>query len=1197
VRPTPTLPLRRTSASCAVSAAVLAMAASCAHAQQPAPAPARANGAGEIQQVLVVGTRAAERSSNDRKKNAATAQDSIIADDVGSFPDRNVAEAISRVAGVSLERNEFGEGNTISVRGNGPEFTRVEIDGLGALSGGGTDLNGGGDGRGITLSEMPAELISSVDIVKGATAEMTEGSLGGTILIKTRTGLDFKKRTIVARAGAEQNTLGKKWTPSFHVTFADKFLDQRLGIVANVTKSDARSESHSVSQNGGSTGGPLRTIDFDNSPEKTFTWNPNTLATNDPAATSPLASWARNAASGGGRFNSLSPQEILSRSAEADTKDECYAAFPFLSNADLTGLSGSDANRARNQRINELRTCLGQWNDYAPWLVRNRVRRQQDERLNTDIRADFKINNNLTVYAKYGRQERTLTDETLNLTLGDMAFNGAGTFTDSAVANNRTTRTPVAGSNYYFFDTPTNAGSSSTFRGLTNGQVANVLPGSVQVDENHYVTRFTLADGSTNTDQALNKLETNSRTGLFGGTWRSGGLRAEFLAGRTTSDFYRYGWRTNFASTYGPVDVALAPNGLWTHTPQNTGFDQGDPGNYDRLVPGAANQPLRTRGTNGTQLTLENPKTRESREDVLKIDLSYALSNHLPFFNTLKAGINRRKQSDTTWGAGGLQVSTSPSVWTPDLAVRSFFYGCQDTPGSAGTANACKYGINPAPTALSNPRDSRDVHVVLTPAEYSAIVNAALNKQTANFFGGAKDRPSTLVDSWTEIDIAKVWELTKVPHMNPLDCLKECTASDGKVYAQPITEISEKVSAGYLQSDFTIDRLPFTAVALPWGMELEGNFGWRYVKTDVSGTSATTFEATTIAANGAETTTAVRRNSTLNASTTDIMPIFNLAWWAVPDQVVVRYNRAKQIARPAANRLTGDAVVCRNIVSELPDDDDDLGDLSCRGTLGNPSLRPFTNVNHNLSVEWYPNSDTVFGVSVFRNKGRIGAPRRVAVLGARPFAGTGETDPLGQPLDDITFNYTTWENGPALDKRGVELTAKTAFSFLPSVLKYTGITANYTRLRADSLEGQIVDVYTGTPLDPVGQQRYSWNAALWYDDGALQMRVATQVTTASLRRLASDDSFENLPAVGMSIGGLPFNAGQPVFKDAIRFVDAKVSYKFKNGIQVFAEGRNLGKRVSTNSQGQFGNYADGTPSIVDYTYSGARYMVGVVLSM
>src|SRR5205085_7348957 len=152
-------------------------------------------------------TRKSQQSSISRKKNAATAMDSIVAEDVGSLPDRNIGEAISRMAGVSLDRGDFGEGVNVAVRGNGPELTRVELDGQAVLSAGGTDMNGGGSGRGTEFRQLSADLIKSVDVVKGSTADMTEGSLGGGIIIKTRTGLDFAKPFASLRVSGTQSNL------------------------------------------------------------------------------------------------------------------------------------------------------------------------------------------------------------------------------------------------------------------------------------------------------------------------------------------------------------------------------------------------------------------------------------------------------------------------------------------------------------------------------------------------------------------------------------------------------------------------------------------------------------------------------------------------------------------------------------------------------------------------------------------------------------------------------------------------------------------------------------------------------------------------------------------------------------------------------------------------------------------------------
>ena len=116
--------------------AASAQAAEAAPAGGQAAAPA-ARGNNEVASgiaTVVVSTRKSQQSSIARKKNAATALDSIVAEDVGSLPDRNIGEAISRMAGVALDRGDFGEGVTVAVRGNGPDLTRVEIDGMAVQS-------------------------------------------------------------------------------------------------------------------------------------------------------------------------------------------------------------------------------------------------------------------------------------------------------------------------------------------------------------------------------------------------------------------------------------------------------------------------------------------------------------------------------------------------------------------------------------------------------------------------------------------------------------------------------------------------------------------------------------------------------------------------------------------------------------------------------------------------------------------------------------------------------------------------------------------------------------------------------------------------------------------------------------------------------------------------------------------------------
>jgi len=192
------------------------------------PAAAAPKKADEPSTVIEIkGTRASIQSSIQRKRNASTVTDSIVAEDVDQFPDKNVGEALSRISGVQLTR-EFGEGSQVSIRGVEPNLNRVEVNGMSVLG-----TNGTG-GRGAELRELAAELISSIDVIKGSTADITEGGIGGTVQINTRKPLDFTKRTVALSVAGEKASSRDGVQPRATLLLADKFLDNKLGLMANL---------------------------------------------------------------------------------------------------------------------------------------------------------------------------------------------------------------------------------------------------------------------------------------------------------------------------------------------------------------------------------------------------------------------------------------------------------------------------------------------------------------------------------------------------------------------------------------------------------------------------------------------------------------------------------------------------------------------------------------------------------------------------------------------------------------------------------------------------------------------------------------------------------------------------------------------------------------------------------------------------
>lgn len=1190
--------------------------------------------ANELEKIVVIGTRASQQSSIARKKGAATAQDSIVAEDVGAFPDRNIAEAISRISGIALDRGDFGEGVTVSVRGNDAAVTRVELDGQAVQAGGGTNLLQGGDGRGVELRELSSDLIKSVDVVKGSTAAMTEGSLGGGIIINTRTGLDFAKPYYSLRTAISQGSLNKKKSPNLNLVLADKFFDKRLGVLVNLSKSEYHNEIHQITNGGvNNQQGLVRLLDFDNSPQKTFVFNPAVLDPNDPAVDLPIFAAPLTA---GGFFNSTTPRELVTRSAAAQDKAACYTAFPALTAAQTGAIIGATArNNAINQRSNELLTCLNQWNDYTPALIRSYVRGQDDRRQSGDIRLDFKVNNELSLYSKLSRSQRDVYDVVGNFSVGGaVVANPAGSFVDAANGVRSVNPAAPAGL-YHLFPTTASWRAANLYPAL--GAVANVKPGYT-VDDSHHVTSYTTTDASYGTDMITSRIETSSKYLQLGGEYRSGRLRARFLAGDARSDFLRNDRRASLGYQYGEATFSVQPDGSWGVTTPNGGSGQLDYERYAPLFAQAATAAVPLSPTNtvavpaytAAQKPLVTPVIglneirmlkSETEEQTAKLDVDYNLREQLPVLTWLKGGLNLRKTAVKNWGFGSsnptvLQEPSGtfgsaayvPGVYLPSPVVRNTIVGCENTPGSLGAGGqACAYGFNPS----TNPQQPQIGQMVLNQAQYLDLVKQVLSvAPNGQFYGGAPNRAPGLINGWTQIDIAKLYELGG--WKSNMGCLVECTATDGKVYQQPFSLFGEKSMAGYLMADFDLDRNPFTGKDWPFGLSLEGNFGWRVVKTDVTGTGFMTFTSirktpafdpfNPNAAAGIVSTTA-RQMTSIKESSTDVMPSLNLALWLMPDKLVTRYNRAKTVARPPGHRLIPN-ISCTYDERRLDAVDDPDGsepDQFCSGVMGNPGLKPFTNVNQNLAFEWYVNRDTMFTLAAFKQKGKIGAPNlRVGRSGVKVFQGTDAIDPVtGTPLSDMEFNFSQWENEQPSTRRGLEFGTKLAFSFLPSVLRHTGLDANYTRVRS----AQLVPTYeqlSGDVLPKFNEPKYSYNASLWYDDGAFSARLSLQVVDKRFLCYSpcgngGSLAVNNLPSPNMWNVRVGYNPGAPIFASRTSFVDGKMSYRFKNGLEIFVEGRNLTKERTQTNTGGYQEYADGTPSVYQDGYFGRRVMLGLNL--
>ena len=195
-----------------------------------------------IEEVVVTGIRGSLRQSLDMKRDADNVMDALVAEDIGKFPDQNLAESLQRVSGVAIDRMR-GEGAQVSIRGLGPQFTRVQVNGRGALSGG-TQAFAGNIGdhsqqRTFRFESMQAELVQAVEVYKSAQANLMEGGMGGTLNIRTRRPFDNGGRRIIAgNAFMTDDALADENGYRFAGVYSDAFADNTLGFLVSVAGDD-----------------------------------------------------------------------------------------------------------------------------------------------------------------------------------------------------------------------------------------------------------------------------------------------------------------------------------------------------------------------------------------------------------------------------------------------------------------------------------------------------------------------------------------------------------------------------------------------------------------------------------------------------------------------------------------------------------------------------------------------------------------------------------------------------------------------------------------------------------------------------------------------------------------------------------------------------------------------------------------------
>jgi iron complex outermembrane receptor protein len=223
------------------SASSIALLAGTAHAQstnpnQP-PTNAAPSGAAQAapsntgqQAIVITGFRRSLEASIDAKRRSTVISDVLTAEDIGKFPDKNVAEALQRIPGVVINR-EFGEGERVSVRGTDKNLTKTLLNGHNVATADWFILDQLSATRAFNYLTLPAEIVGQLEVYKSPQADLEEGGVGATINVHTRNPLDLDPLTISASAQAVYSDRSDKWDPQVSGLVSWKNTNGTFGIL------------------------------------------------------------------------------------------------------------------------------------------------------------------------------------------------------------------------------------------------------------------------------------------------------------------------------------------------------------------------------------------------------------------------------------------------------------------------------------------------------------------------------------------------------------------------------------------------------------------------------------------------------------------------------------------------------------------------------------------------------------------------------------------------------------------------------------------------------------------------------------------------------------------------------------------------------------------------------------------------------
>jgi len=195
----------------------------------------------QIEVIAVRGIRSSLKSAMEGKKNSSMVSDGINAEDLGKFPDLNVAESLQRITGVSIDRSG-GEGQAVTIRGFGPQFNTVLVNGR--------QFATESAGREFNFDVLAADQITGAEVFKSTSSKLQEGGIGGTVNVTTARPFDFDDLRIVGSVKGMYESLSEDISPAASLLVSNTFNDDTFGVLLAVSHQQRKVQINQIATAG-----------------------------------------------------------------------------------------------------------------------------------------------------------------------------------------------------------------------------------------------------------------------------------------------------------------------------------------------------------------------------------------------------------------------------------------------------------------------------------------------------------------------------------------------------------------------------------------------------------------------------------------------------------------------------------------------------------------------------------------------------------------------------------------------------------------------------------------------------------------------------------------------------------------------------------------------------------------------------------